>query len=199
MALSSESQKLLTAIRTLHQELRADTFKQYKRINPFSEDLFEWKERGRFWSGEDKNITIYNSTIVIGDVDIGTNTWIGPHCALDGNGGLTIGSHCSISSGVQIVTHDTVKWALSKGKEAYEYAPIKIGDCCFIGTYAVVTKGVSIGSHSLVAAGAVVTRDFPDYSIIAGIPARLIGKVDFHADGTVNLTYFKNENRITDF
>ncbi len=52
---------------------------------------------------------------------------------------------------------------------------IVIGNDVWIGTRSIVLPGVSIGNHSIVAAGAVVTKSFPPYSIIAGVPARLVG------------------------
>src|SRR5207302_3955069 len=116
LAMNDESKKRWDDLIALHRELRAETMRRYRRINPFYEDLFDWKERGAFWLGEDKGVTIYNSTSVVGDVKIGEHTWIGPFCSLDGNGGLSIGAFCSISLGCQLLTHDTVKWALSGGK-----------------------------------------------------------------------------------
>jgi acetyltransferase-like isoleucine patch superfamily enzyme len=187
---SKRTQKLRGDLRELHDALRAETYARYQRINPFAEDLFDWKERGAFWLGEDKNVTIYNSATLIGDVSIGENTWVGPNCLLDGSGGLTIGRFCSLASGAQLLTHDTVKWALSGGKAEYEYAPTRIGDCCFIGTYAVITKGVTIGEHSLLGAGCVVTQEnVPAYSVVAGVPAKIIGKVAIDADGNVEIIY----------
>ena len=100
--------------------LDKDSIKKYQRINPFLENIFDWKERGKLWSGN-KNVTIYNSTTLVGDVEIGENTWIGPFCSIDGTGGLKIGSNCSISASVHIQTHSTVKWAISGGQESYEY------------------------------------------------------------------------------
>ena len=161
----------------LHQKLRKQTYDKYHRINPFYEDLFDWKERGEFFFGKGKNITVYNTCTIVGDVTVGENTWIGPYSSLDGNGGLVVGKFCSISAGVHIITHDSAKWALSGGKAMYDYAPIKIGDFCFIGTNAVITKGVNIGNHCLIGAGAVVTNDIPDFSITVGVPAKVIGKV----------------------
>ncbi len=189
MGLNEKLTNLRQDLTELYQELRESTFKDYKRMNPIAEDLFEWKERGEFWCGAGKNVTIYNSTIVVGDVSIGDNTWVGPYCSLDGGGGLAIGEHCSISVGCQILTHDTVNWALSGGKSGYEYAPVKIGNCCFIGTHAVITKGVEIGDHCLVAAGAVVTKDVPSFSIVGGVPAKIIGKVRINVDDTVSLEF----------
>ncbi len=59
--------------------------------------------------------------------------------------GLEIGDNCSISAGVQIYTHDTVKWAISGGVEQAERAPVRIGSNCYIVLNTVVSKGVSIG------------------------------------------------------
>lgn len=51
---------------------------------------------------------------------------------------------------------------------------IKIGEDCWIGSKAVILDGVNIGNHSIVAAGAVVTKDVPDYAIVGGVPAKII-------------------------
>lgn len=56
-------------------------------------------------------------------------------------GGLQIGDYCSISSGVQIYTHDTVRWATSGGNIDPEHAPVRIGNRCYIGPNVVVSKG----------------------------------------------------------
>ena len=178
----------------LHVELRGNSKSKYNRINPFAEDLFSWKERGEFCAGKGENVTIYNTTTIVGDVTIGSNTWIGPYCALDGSGGLVIGEFCSISSGVQIVSHDTVLWALSRGKIEREIAPIKVGNCCFIGSHAVITKGVSIGDHCLIGAGAVVTRDIPAFSIAVGVPAKIVGRIVCGENGKITLKYFNKQN-----
>ncbi|MGA6826580.1 acyltransferase [Nitrospira sp. NS4] len=191
MALNPRLQELWQDLRDLHHYLRSETYRKYKRINPFYEDLFDWKERGEFWVHENRSITIYNSASIVGDVEIGERSWIGPFTSLDGTGGLKIGRNCSISVGCQLVSHDSVKWALSGGKQAYEYAPIVIGDCCFLGSHVVIGKGVTIGDHCLIAAGAVVTRNVVSSSIMAGVPARLIGKVHLADDGTVGLEYFR--------
>lgn len=192
--MDNELAKLHRSLIELQMQLRSDSKQKYNRINPFAEDLFDWKERGEFWAGSGKNITIYNTTTVIGDVKIGDHTWIGPFCALDGSGGLIIGEYCSISTGVQLVTHDTVKWALSGGKVDREFAPIVIGSYCFIGSHAVVKKNVSIGDHCLIAAGSVVTKDVAPFSIVAGTPAKLIGNVVVSSEGSVSLRYHNSSS-----
>ena len=187
--MDGELQKLWTSLLKLHHLCRNHTRQKYGRINPFYEDLFDWSERGSYWTQENKDITIYNSATLIGDVEIGENTWIGPFCLLDGGWRLKIGRYCSISTGCQLLTHDSVKWALSGGKMPYDYDSITIGDCCFLGSHAVITKGVTIGNHCLIAAGTVVTKDINDFSIAGGVPARVIGSVDLGTDGKVNLVY----------
>jgi len=184
--LDPELRKLWDELRRLRGALRDATRARYGRVNPFNEDLFDWKEKGEFAGGKD--VTIYDSATVVGDVQIGDHTWIGPFCSLDGTGGLTIGSYCSISTGTHLMTHDTVKWALSGGRMKYEYSPIHIGDHCFLGVNSVVTRGVTIGDRCVIAAGAVVTADVPPMSIAAGVPARLIGRVVVGEDGTVQLS-----------
>jgi acetyltransferase-like isoleucine patch superfamily enzyme len=176
-------------LRALHEELRAETLARYGRMNPFVEDLFDWGERARAWTGEDRGVTVYNSTTAVGDVSIGEGTWIGPYCSLDGSGGLSIGHHCSISLGCQLLTHDTVAWALSGGRAEAQRAPTSIGDCCFIGSHAVVLKGTVVGNRCVIGAGAVVSGEVPDDTIVAGVPARPIGTVLVDKDGCVELRY----------
>jgi len=190
MGIDGRLKNLRSDLQQLHEALRRESYDKHKRINPFCEDLFEWKERGAYWCDQEKNITIYNSSTLSGDVDIGKNTWIGPYCSLDGSGSIRIGEYCSISNGCQIITHDSVKWALSLGKDDYEYGPVKIGKGCFLGSHVVVTKGVTIGDHCVMGAGAVVTYDIPSYSIFGGVPAKPIGQVTINSDGFAELSYF---------
>lgn len=187
--LDDELKKLWRSLIELHCRCRDYTREKHDRINPMVEDLFDWSERGAYWTQEDKGITIYNSATLIGDVKIGEHTWIGPFTLLDGSAGLEIGRYCSISTGCQVLTHDTVRWALSGGKTGPERATTKIGDCCFLGSHAVVTRGATIGNHCLIAAGAVVTGNVDDFTIAGGVPARVIGQVVLDDDGKVNLIY----------
>jgi acetyltransferase-like isoleucine patch superfamily enzyme len=170
----------------LYQRLRNEARERWNRDLPFDELLFDRWERARSL-GFGENASVYNSSYIYGDVEVGPDTWIGPFTLLDGTGGLRIGRNCSISAGVQIYTHDTVKWAVSGGKAPYEHAAVEIGDCCHIGSQSVVTKGVTIGEHSVVGGCSFVNRDLPAYSIAVGIPCRPIGRVELSADGTVEL------------
>ena len=188
MSLDDAQQRLLADLRALHRHLRAETRERYGRINPFAEDLSDWRERGDHWTGGDRGVTIYDSTTVVGDVTIGDCTWIGPFCSLDGTGGLAIGAWCSISAGVHLLTHDTIARSLTAGKAGPERSPVRIGDRTFIGTHAVVTRGVTVGDGCVIAAGAVVVGDVPDGAIVAGVPARRIGTATVDGD-RVRLEY----------
>lgn len=125
--------------------------------------------------GFGKGTSIYDSALVFGEVTVGENTWIGPFTVLDGSGGLSIGSNCSISAGVQLYTHDAVRWALSGGKAAYDKAPTRIGDNCYLGPNVVVAKGVVIGERCVIGANSLVLHDIPAGSKAYGTPCRVAG------------------------
>lgn len=149
---------------------------KFDRGLPFAECFVDRWERARAL-GFGEGASIYDSAVVLGDVKVGCNSWIGPFVVLDGSGGLEIGSNCSISAGVQIYTHDSVKWATSGGKESYEYAKTVIGDNCYIGPNVVIQKGVKIGSGSIVGANSFVNIDIPAGSKAFGTPVRIKGVV----------------------
>lgn len=118
---------------------------------------------------------------IVGDPHIGDGTWIGAFTVVDGSGGLTIGRGCDISSGVHILTHSTVRRCVSERRyNQIDRRPVSIGDHVFIGENATVLMGCTIGHHSIVAAGAVLTEDMevPPYSLVAGVPARVVRSVE---------------------
>ena len=167
---------LIDDIRRLYEELRKEKRDKFDRDLPFEELLFDRWERAKSL-GFGKGSSIYHNAYVFGDVKVGKKTWIGMFVILDGGGGLEIGDYCSISAGVQIYTHDSVRWALSGGKHRYEQGTVKIGDCCHIGAMSVIAKGVEIGNHSVVAACSFVRHRVYPYSIVSGVPAETIGRV----------------------
>ncbi len=127
--------------------------------------------------GFGKGTSVYDNVLILGTVKVGENTWIGPNVILDGSGGLEIGSYCSISAGVQIYTHDSVKWAITGGKKPYEYGKTKIGDNCYIGPNVIIQKGVCIGKGSIIGANSIVNKDIPQYSKAFGTPAKVKEKI----------------------
>jgi acetyltransferase-like isoleucine patch superfamily enzyme len=187
-----ESDPLHEALLALYRELRSVTREQWQRDLPFAELLFDRWERARnLGFGEDSNI--YHGSYVYGDVKVGKNSWIGPGVVLDGSGGLVIGNYCSISAGVQIYTHDSVKWALSGGRAEYERAPVSIGDCCYIGSQTVIAKGVTIRDHAVIGACSFVNRDIPPYTVAFGIPCKPVGRVQVDGQGNVIVVLDKRD------
>ncbi len=107
------------------------------------------------------------------NVTIGKGTIIGDHATLDGRAKLTIGDHVDIASEVMIFNaeHDIH----SPNFDPVE-KPVTIEDYVFIGPRAIILPGVKIGRGAVVAAGAVVTKDVPELTIAAGVPAQPIGQ-----------------------
>jgi len=147
--------------------------KEFNRVLPISELITDRWEKAAFLGFGEKT-SVYDSSYIYGEVKVGKNTWIGPFTILDGTGGLTIGDNCSISAGVQIYSHDTVKWAISGGDAPYDYKPTLIGNNCYIGPNSIISKGVTIGNNCIVGANSFVNKSFNDNSRIAGNPARII-------------------------
>jgi len=172
----------------LHARLRDDMRSRFQRDLPLDELLGDRWERARSL-GFGERASIYASAYVYGDVKVGEGTWIGPWVLLDGSGGLTIGAGCDISAGVQIYSHDTVERVLSEGRREVAHAPVMVEDHCHVGAAAVILRGVTIGHHSVVGAAALVNRDVPPLTIVAGLPARPIGRVELDGTGGVTLRY----------
>lgn len=151
--------------------------KKWNRSLPFGDYIVDrWEKARELGFGE--GTSIYDSALLLGDVIVGHNTWIGPFTVLDGSGGLVIGDYCSVSAGVQIYTHDTVRWATSGGKEPVDRATVQIGSNCYIGPNVVINKGVSIGDGCVIGANSFVNQDIPAGMKAWGTPARYIGLVN---------------------
>ena len=116
---------------------------------------------------------------ILGNPEIGDNVWIGAFCLIDAfHASCKIGRGTEVSSGAKILTHSTIRRAISERRHGeVDFAPVEIGDFCFIGTNATILMGASIGHHSVIGAGAVVSQFMviPPYSLVAGVPAKIIG------------------------
>ena len=169
-----DEDELHIQIERLHNKLRNSQKEKWNRSISFQDELFDRWERAEFL-GFGKGTSIYQDSLVLGDVDVGENTWIGPNTVLDGSGGLKIGANCSISSGVQIYTHDTVKKRLSDGAMDVEKASTSIGKSCFIGPLTVIEKGITIGDYCIIGAHSFVNKDILSHTIAFGVPCRPVG------------------------
>lgn len=110
------------------------------------------------------------------NIKIGKNVWVQQGCTFFDRGGIEIGNDVFIAPKVNLIT-------LNHEINPYERStttakPIKIGDRVWIGIAATVLPGVTIGDNSIVAAGAVVTKDVPPNTIVAGNPAKAIKTIN---------------------
>jgi len=125
-----------------------------------------------------KNSSIHahnNGKIIIGDrFGMNTNSTIG---AADG-GEIIIGNDVMIAQNVVIRAsdHEFKDIQIPISQQGHRGGKILIGDGCWIAANVVITANVVIGEHSIVAAGAVVTSNIEPYSIVGGVPAKLIRK-----------------------
>ena len=183
---------LIDRLKKLYKYLRDEMWSKRNRELPLDELIFDrWEKARRLGFG--KGTSVYHNSYIYGNVKVGKNTWIGPFTVLDGEGTLEIGDSCSISSGVQIYTHNSVKWAISGGKEFYEKKTVKIGNSCFIGANSVIRDGASIGDHSVVGACSFVNKEIPPYSIVVGTPAKIVGNVVVDDKGNISFKYNKEQ------
>lgn len=162
-------------IQTLLSKLQLEKIQQFNRRVPTGDLLTDRWEIARDY-GFGEGTSCYDNVLIIGNVRVGKNTWIGPNVILDGSGGLVIGDNCSISAGVQIYTHHTVEWAISMGEKEIEHQPTKIGSGVYIGPNSVIQMGVSIGDQVVIGAMSLVNKDIPDNQKAWGAPAKIINE-----------------------
>ncbi len=122
------------------------------------------------------------------NLTIGDYCWIGHHCLIDASGGLEIGEGVQVSSLNSILTHSSHISIRLLGRDflrtryldrlAYSKSPVKIGDYTFIGSGAIILPDTSIGRGCVIGAGSVVKGNIPDYSVVVGNPARIVGTTD---------------------
>lgn len=100
-------------------------------------------------------------------MDIASERWL-----------VSIGDRVTVSVGVRFITHDGTGWLArdDAGGRRYRYAPITVGDDCFIGAGATLMPGVQVQNKVVIAAGSVVTKSIPSGFVVGGNPARIIGK-----------------------
>ena len=108
-------------------------------------------------------------------VIVGQRSHIGSYCFVDGRGEVAIGNDVNISQFCRFISgnHD-----LSDPDYRSEYKPIIIEDFAWLATGATVLGGTTVGSHAVVAAGACVTKDVLLWTIVGGVPARIIRKIE---------------------
>ncbi len=151
-----------------------------KNIPSHSLRIFYYKKVMGFKFGERVSLLMGTRFDCKGNLEIGNHCAINEYCRFDTRGGITIGNSVSISAEVCILTagHDIY----SPNFKGFT-KEVVIGDFVFIGTRAMILPGVKISKGAVIAAGAVVSKDVPEYAIVGGVPAKQIG------DRSKQLTY----------
>jgi galactoside O-acetyltransferase len=127
--------------------------------------------------------TLHESVLIAanrGGVAIGRHSWVGPFCLVYGNGEVSIGDNVLIAAHTSIntVSHHYERCDIPINDQGIYCDPVRIEDDAWIGMNAVILQGVTIGKGAIVGAGAVVTRDVPAWSIVMGVPARIVSQRD---------------------
>lgn len=113
----------------------------------------------------------------VGDVIIGNYTRIGLHNTIIGP--VTIGHHVNLAQGITVtaLNHKFENPDIRIDEQGVSTKPVVIGNDIWVGANAVILPGVTIGDHSVIAAGAIVTKDAPPHSLVAGVPAKVIKQI----------------------
>jgi acetyltransferase-like isoleucine patch superfamily enzyme len=156
-------------------------------------DLAQFKSLGEGVVIENGVLVFHPETIEIGDdvyighnsilkgyfnnfFSIGDGTWIGQQCFFHSAGGIRIGRNIGIGPSVKVLTSFHGEEGIEKPilHSQISFAPVIIDDDADIGIGAILMPGTHIGKGAQIGAGAVVTRDIPDYAVATGIPAKVI-------------------------
>ncbi len=109
------------------------------------------------------------------NITVGRNVFINEGCCFQDQGGIEIGDGCLIGQQVVIATlnHD-----LNPQRRGDMFPkPVKIGKNVWVGAHSTILPGVTVGDNAVIAAGAVVTKDVPANTVVAGVPARKVKDV----------------------
>lgn len=142
------------------------------------------------------------------NLDLGDNTWIWHHSIIDASNGVKIAHGCQIGAWVGIFSHGShlsirllggnYLEADKRNRVGYQRGAVEIGEYTFVGAQSIILPGVKIGKGCLIGAQSLVTKSVPDFSIVSGSPAAIIGdtrKLDrkYLADPAIQKTYFDRQ------
>ncbi len=174
--LKAVSAPIRLALKPMWLVLNFATKNLWNRYVPFADQLIDRWSRAKHYGFPD-GVSVYDSALIIGDVVIGRDTWVGPFTVLDGSGGLEIGENCNISAGVHIYSHDTSDRVVSKKDKPIRHGRVVIGPHTYIGPHSVVAHGVTIGAHVIIGANSFVNSNIPSFSKAWGTPARVVPEI----------------------
>lgn len=109
-----------------------------------------------------------------GGIFIGSGSGLGINCSV--HGPLKIGDNVMMGPNVTILTHTHIidRTDIPMGQQGMRIAEVVIGNDVWIGMRVIIMPGIKIGDGAVIGAGAVVTKDVPDFAIVGGVPAKII-------------------------
>ena len=135
-----------------------------------------------------KNTRISPATLIEHEENLvlGDNVYIGPFNLIEASGGIVIGEGVQITSHCALVTHSSHRaqrilgaeydaWAADRPRPGWIAGPVRIGAYSFVGPHSLIEANTRIGRGTLVCAGSFVRGDYPDFAILEGRPARVVG------------------------
>ena len=109
-----------------------------------------------------------------GGISIGSGSGLGVNCSV--HGPLRIGDNVMMGPEVTILTHthNIERTDIPMGQQGMRVAEVVVGNDVWIGMRVVIMPGVKVGNGAVIGAGAVVTKDVPDFAVVGGVPAKII-------------------------
>ena len=126
------------------------------------------------YCGENVNVEKGANFATGGGISIGKGSGLGVNCLV--HGPLEIGEKVMMGPDVVILTHthNIDRTDIPMGDQGSRVAKVTIGNDVWIGMRSIIMPGVKIGNGAVIGAGAIVTKDVPDYAIVGGVPAKII-------------------------
>ena len=130
--------------------------------------LIRYKLKGSLSVAVEEGMRVGTGVSVMGSVNFGSEPYL-----------ISLGNNVRISSNVTFITHDGGTWAFrnyydGEFQDTLKFGRIEVGNGTFIGSGSTILPGVKIGHHAVVGAGSIVTKDIPDETVWAGVPAKQI-------------------------
>ena len=124
--------------------------------------------------GENSTITTPFAGAAFNNIKLGNNVFINSNCLAMARGGITIDDDVMIAGNVQLLSNNHDEYE----RQVLTCEEIIIKKGAWIGAGASILPGVNVGQYALVGAGAIVTKDVPDYAVVVGIPAKVVKTLD---------------------